>query len=117
MINISKFFIIVVLLTFVLTFLGQLLPKRNKDKKKLSPYECGFDPIKPTRLPFSFRFFLIAILFLIFDLEIVLLLPLPIATLLFKLYKRIKFLLLFIIILILGLYYEWINGGLEWAKD
>lgn len=64
-------------LTLFLMLLGRCLPVLRADVQKIAPYECGFDPINSARLPFSFRFFLIAILFLIFDLEIVLLLVLP----------------------------------------
>lgn len=100
------FFIVVTILTLLMATLGQVLPTHQPDSNKISPYECGFEPIKSRRLPFSFRFFLVAILFLIFDLEIALLLPLPFSSLLFKLDLRILPLLLFIRILVIGLYYE-----------
>ena len=107
--------IIALLIPSILILIGHALPKRKPDKKKKSPYECGFDPIKSARLPFSFRFFLIAILFLIFDLEIALLFPLVPAT-----RKKIRnlniFSNIFIIILTVGLAYEWKQGGLEWAE-
>lgn len=64
-------------LSAVLAVVSFWLPQMTPDQEKLSPYECGFDPLGSARLPFSIRFFLVAILFLLFDLEIALLLPLP----------------------------------------
>lgn len=64
-------------LSIILIIVSFWLPQMNPDAEKLSPYECGFDPLGSARLPFSMRFFLVAILFLLFDLEIALLLPLP----------------------------------------
>jgi len=73
--NLLIFTLIAIILSSLLLFLGYFIPKRKIDLKKRYPYECGFDPLKSARLPFSFRFFLIGILFLIFDLEIALLFP------------------------------------------
>ena len=73
------FLLIATALSIVLSIVGHRLPTRDADQEKLSPYECGFDPKAAARLPFSLRFFLVAILFLLFDLEIALLLPLPTA--------------------------------------
>nr|YP_009680567.1 NADH dehydrogenase subunit 3 [Ophioplocus japonicus]QDH07341.1 NADH dehydrogenase subunit 3 [Ophioplocus japonicus] len=108
---------IIITLTILLSLLGQTLPTRNTDTNKIAPYECGFDPINSSRLPFSFRFFLVAILFLLFDLEIALLLPLPFSTLLSNPNNSTIPLIIFLVILIIGLYFEWINGGLEWANE
>nr|QCE30956.1 NADH dehydrogenase subunit 3 [Hylopezus nattereri] len=103
-------------LSIILTALNFWLAQTNPDSEKLSPYECGFDPLGSARLPFSIRFFLVAVLFLLFDLEIALLLPLPWAS---QLQTPLYTLILtstIILLLTLGLMYEWAQGGLEWAE-
>nr|YP_009369674.1 NADH dehydrogenase subunit 3 [Tripneustes gratilla]AID60593.1 NADH dehydrogenase subunit 3 [Tripneustes gratilla] len=100
----------------VLAAAAHILPSRSVDTEKTSPYECGFDPLNSARLPFSFRFFLVAILFLLFDLEIALLFPLPAANATTNPSILLPISLIFMIILALGLVFEWINGGLEWAE-
>nr|AIW42714.1 NADH dehydrogenase subunit 3 [Willisornis poecilinotus] len=103
-------------LSIILTLLNFWLAQMNPDSEKLSPYECGFDPLGSARLPFSIRFFLVAILFLLFDLEIALLLPLPWATQLQSPLTTLTWSFVIILLLTLGLVYEWIQGGLEWAE-
>nr|ATD83420.1 NADH dehydrogenase subunit 3 [Veniliornis cassini] len=103
-------------LSIALIILNFWLAQTNPDSEKLSPYECGFDPLGSARLPFSIRFFLVAILFLLFDLEIALLLPLPWATQLQSPITSLAWASTIILLLTLGLIYEWIQGGLEWAE-
>nr|YP_007316786.1 NADH dehydrogenase subunit 3 [Heleophryne regis]AEC33143.1 NADH dehydrogenase subunit 3 [Heleophryne regis]AGN71211.1 NADH dehydrogenase subunit 3 [Heleophryne purcelli] len=103
-------------LSITLILLGFWLPIINPDPEKLSPYECGFDPLGSARLPFSMRFFLVAILFLLFDLEIALLLPTPWAAQLIFPLTTVFWATLILILLTLGLIYEWQQGGLEWAE-
>nr|ACY72121.1 NADH dehydrogenase subunit 3 [Hemixos castanonotus]ACY72122.1 NADH dehydrogenase subunit 3 [Hemixos flavala]AYD74797.1 NADH dehydrogenase subunit 3 [Hemixos flavala] len=103
-------------LSIALTALNFWLAQMTPDSEKLSPYECGFDPLGSARLPFSIRFFLVAILFLLFDLEIALLLPLPWAIQLHTPTTTLMWASILIIILTLGLVYEWAQGGLEWAE-
>nr|AFB19855.1 NADH dehydrogenase subunit 3 [Cyanoderma pyrrhops] len=103
-------------LSIILTALNFWLAQMTPDSEKLSPYECGFDPLGSARLPFSIRFFLVAILFLLFDLEIALLLPLPWATQLQNPETTLIWATSLISLLTLGLVYEWTQGGLEWAE-
>nr|AGZ19014.1 NADH dehydrogenase subunit 3 [Idiocranium cf. russeli BMNH 2008.409] len=105
-----------VIITSTLALISFWLPAMNPDTEKLSPYECGFDPLGSARLPFSIRFFLIAILFLLFDLEIALLLPMPWANQLILPLTSLTFATIILILLMLGLIYEWTQGGLEWAE-
>nr|UNO53630.1 NADH dehydrogenase subunit 3 [Ixodes (Pholeoixodes) sp.] len=89
--------------------------KMPADKEKLSPFECGFDPFSLSRVPFSLKFFLISIIFLIFDIEIVIILPLP---LLSQTKNIFFFFSMFTItsLILWGLIYEWNKGVLEWLK-
>nr|AWT08149.1 NADH dehydrogenase subunit 3 [Sternopygus macrurus] len=103
-------------LSLLLALVSFWLPQMNQDAEKLSPYECGFDPLGSARLPFSLRFFLVAILFLLFDLEIALLLPLPWANQLCNPTITFFWATAILILLTLGLIYEWVQGGLEWAE-
>nr|ATU84871.1 NADH dehydrogenase subunit 3 [Pylodictis olivaris]ATU84884.1 NADH dehydrogenase subunit 3 [Pylodictis olivaris]ATU84897.1 NADH dehydrogenase subunit 3 [Pylodictis olivaris]UZC54393.1 NADH dehydrogenase subunit 3 [Pylodictis olivaris]UZC54404.1 NADH dehydrogenase subunit 3 [Pylodictis olivaris] len=108
--------LITLILTMILATVSFWLPQMNPDTEKLSPYECGFDPLGSARLPFSLRFFLIAILFLLFDLEIALLLPLPWGNQLPDPSHTLLWAATILILLTLGLIYEWMQGGLEWAE-
>nr|YP_009034395.1 NADH dehydrogenase subunit 3 [Mulloidichthys vanicolensis]WNH18936.1 NADH dehydrogenase subunit 3 [Mulloidichthys martinicus]BAO84726.1 NADH dehydrogenase subunit 3 [Mulloidichthys vanicolensis] len=107
---------IAILLSTVLAVVSFWLPLMNPDPEKLSPYECGFDPLGSARLPFSMRFFLVAILFLLFDLEIALLLPLPWGDQLSDPLTTFLWATAVLALLTLGLIYEWLQGGLEWAE-
>ena len=107
------FLIISIGLSAVISTASFILSEKTPNKEKVSVYECGFDPFHNPGEPFSIRFFLIAILFLIFDLEITYLLPWSN----FSGYLDLKgqlIIYVFIIILVIGLIYEWIKGGLEW---
>nr|YP_010175347.1 NADH dehydrogenase subunit 3 [Torleya mikhaili]QSL98491.1 NADH dehydrogenase subunit 3 [Torleya mikhaili] len=108
---------ILVVITSVVMALASLLSKKDiNDREKSTPFECGFDPKSSARLPFSLRFFLIAVIFLIFDVEIALLLPLAIilnfTPSLWWFYTAVTFL----VILLVGLYHEWSQGALNWAN-
>nr|YP_002586823.1 NADH dehydrogenase subunit 3 [Barbourisia rufa]BAH15201.1 NADH dehydrogenase subunit 3 [Barbourisia rufa] len=108
--------IIAITLSSVLATISFWLPQITPDYEKLSPYECGFDPLGTARLPFSLRFFLVAILFLLFDLEIALLLPLPWGDQLITPTYTFIWATAVLMLLTLGLIYEWTQGGLEWAE-
>lgn len=105
------------MLTTILILISFWLPPQTPNSEKLSPYECGFDPCSSARLPFSMRFFLIAILFLLFDLEIALLLPLPWAINTGTPTNTLILISTLIILLATGLIYEWSQDALEWADS
>nr|ARF05868.1 NADH dehydrogenase subunit 3 [Rineloricaria cf. lanceolata TEP-2017] len=113
---IMTIFFMTAALSALLALLSFWLPQMNPDGEKLSPYECGFDPLGSARLPFSLRFFLVAILFLLFDLEIALLLPLPWGNQLSNPLSTFILTTVILSLLTIGLIYEWAQGGLEWAE-
>nr|ABG46115.1 NADH dehydrogenase subunit 3 [Hylarana sp. FRIM 1736]ABG46117.1 NADH dehydrogenase subunit 3 [Hylarana sp. FRIM 1418]ABG46119.1 NADH dehydrogenase subunit 3 [Hylarana sp. FRIM 1401]ABG46121.1 NADH dehydrogenase subunit 3 [Hylarana sp. FRIM 826] len=110
------FYLMTILVTSVLALVSFWLPLMSPNTEKLSPYECGFDPLASARLPYSMRFFLVAILFLLFDLEIALLLPTPWAIQLLNPVVALSWASIIIILLTLGFIYEWSQGALEWAE-
>ncbi len=93
--------------------LGFLFGRGSKTKAKLSPYECGFDPFEDARIPFDVRYYLVAILFIIFDLEIAFLFPWAVS--LNKIgISGIMAMGIFLLVLVIGFIYEWKKGALEW---
>ena len=100
-------------LSVIIALASYILSDKTPDKEKVSVYECGFDPFHSPGKPFSIRFFLIAILFLVFDLEISYLFPWSCSSNLISLAGQ-NIVILFLIILTIGLIYEWLKGGLEW---
>nr|APX39699.1 NADH dehydrogenase subunit 3 [Exosoma lusitanicum] len=108
--------LMIYLITMILILLLNLVSKKTfYDREKSSPFECGFDPKTSSRLPFSLHFFLIAIIFLIFDVEITLLLPLLIVMKLTNILSYTIILIFFVMILLIGLYHEWKQGALNWS--
>jgi len=102
-------------LVFLLAWI--LAARSSQDREKFSPFECGFDPKSSARIPFSLRFFLLAVIFLIFDIEIALIIPLPIIlnSYIYSFSSLISA-LVFILILLLGLLHEWREGSLNWTS-
>lgn len=101
--------------TLILTAAWILRARSNSDREKSSPFECGFDPKRTARIPFSIRFFLLAIIFIVFDIEIVLLIPIPTILLSRRSTSTLLTSTLFLIILLLGLIHEWSEGSLDWS--
>nr|YP_010397350.1 NADH dehydrogenase subunit 3 [Glycyphana fulvistemma]UQJ77457.1 NADH dehydrogenase subunit 3 [Glycyphana fulvistemma] len=108
--------ILIFMISLILMMISFIISKKSfMDREKASPFECGFDPKSSSRMPFSLQFFLIAVIFLIFDVEITLLIPLILTMNLCNLMSYFIVTVIFIIILLLGLYHEWNQGALDWA--
>ena len=107
-------FIIVALVIGVAPLaLGKLLGPNRPDPEKLSPYECGFEAFEDARMKFDVRYYLVAILFILFDLEIAFLFPWAVVVNEIGLYGFIS-MMIFLAILVVGFVYEWMKGALEW---
>ena len=93
--------------------LGKLAGPSRPDDKKLSPYECGFEAFEDARMKFDVRFYLVAILFILFDLEIAFLFPWAIVLKEIGTFGFVS-MMVFLAILVVGFVYEWMKGALEW---
>ncbi len=102
-----------IVIGLVLIIAAVVLAVRNPDPEKLSAYECGFNAFDDARMKFDVRFYLVSILFIIFDLEIAFLFPWAVA---FKGVGLIGFwsMMVFLAVLTIGFAYEWKKGALEW---
>lgn len=107
-------FIVMALVIGILPLvLGMLLGPNRPDDEKLSPYECGFEAFEDARMKFDVRFYLVAILFILFDLEIAFLFPWAIVLKEIGTFGFVS-MMVFLAILVVGFVYEWIKGALEW---
>ena len=93
--------------------LGRLLGPHRPDAAKLSPYECGFEAFEDARMKFDVRYYLVAILFILFDLEIAFLFPWAMVLKEIGMFGFVS-MMIFLAILVVGFIYEWMKGALEW---
>ena len=111
--SIILFLIIAIILSFGFIVINFLFSPKKPDPEKLSAYECGFEPFSDSRMEFDVRFYLVAILFIIFDLEIAFLFPWAISLGKIGLLGFIS-MMIFLVILTVGFIYEWKKGALDW---
>nr|YP_009271545.1 NADH dehydrogenase subunit 3 [Hypselodoris festiva]ANX10025.1 NADH dehydrogenase subunit 3 [Hypselodoris festiva] len=110
-------FTIILCLVLIMVYLMTNYISYSDFSEKLTAFECGFDPLSKMRSPFSVRFFLLVVLFLIFDVEIALLFPvLSIFQTNLSLATSSAF-MLFILILLFGMFHEWNEGALDWINS
>ena len=111
--SIFLFLIFSIILSMIVFFLSFFLSSKLDDAEKLSAYECGFNPFSDSRSEFDVKFYIVAILFLIFDLEISFLFPFSVALNAIAL-EGVYSMLFFLFILTIGFFYEWKKGALDW---
>ena len=98
---------------FLMLTTGKFVSPNRPDPEKLSPYECGFEAFEDARMKFDVRYYLIAILFILFDLEIAFLFPWAVVLPEIGLFGYVS-MMIFLLILVIGFVYEWKKGALEW---
>lgn len=113
--KIFVFLIVALVFVAISLFIAKLIRPKRPTKEKLTAYECGEDTIGSPWVKFNIRFYVVALIFLIFDVEVVLLFPWALS------YKEFGFYgflvgIIFLIILAIGMFYEWRKGDLEWAR-
>nr|AND96033.1 NADH deshydrogenase subunit 3 [Cleptocaccobius convexifrons] len=109
--------LLIFIISNILIMLSSIISKKSyMDREKSSPFECGFNPKSSSRMPFSLHFFLIATIFLIFDVEITLLIPMMLIIKISSMINLSLIIFFFMIILLIGIYYEWNQGALNWTK-
>jgi NADH-quinone oxidoreductase subunit A len=115
--NTLTFFILFIpALVLVLLLVNTLLAVNKPYSEKVSPYECGFTPLGDARQKFSVQFYLVAILFIVFDLEVLFLFPFAVSLYEVSL-MGFWVVILFLIVLTIGFVYEWSKGALKFTKD
>ena len=107
------FFSACCVLSLIIIGFSFILTEKNSYKNKVSAYECGFETINYPSYPFSIKFFVVGVIFLIFDLEIIYIIPWSYCSSILTL-KCQLIIETFIVFIIIGLIYEWVKGGLEW---
>ncbi|MGH8655387.1 MAG: NADH-quinone oxidoreductase subunit A [Gammaproteobacteria bacterium] len=107
------FLIVAAVLAMAVLAIGFVLGPQHPDAEKLSPYDCGFEAFEDARMKYDVRSYLIAILFIIFDLEIAFLFPWAVVLREISLFGFLA-MLIFLAILVVGFAYEWKKGALEW---
>ncbi|MDD2684646.1 MAG: NADH-quinone oxidoreductase subunit A [Gallionella sp.] len=107
------FVVIGIVMGVVPVILGKLVSPNRPDSEKLSPYECGFEAFEDARMKFDVRYYLVAILFILFDLEIAFLFPWAIVLKEIGTFGFVS-MMIFLAILVVGFIYEWMKGALEW---
>ena len=107
------FFLVAVGFALATVFLSAIIGKRKVTPQKMLPYECGMDPFGAARQPFSVKFYIVAMLFIIFDIEAVFLYPWAVVFKDLKIFGLVE-MAVFIAILFVGFIYVWKKGALEW---
>ncbi len=105
--------VLTTVLSFVIVFMSRLLGPRRPTQRKLEPYESGMTPIGPAMRRLPVKFYLVAVLFILFDIEVVFFLPFAVVARQLGLFALIE-MAVFIVILLVGYVYAWRKGALEW---
>nr|AOY39688.1 NADH dehydrogenase subunit 3 [Scolytinae sp. BMNH 1040146] len=109
-------FITLMISLIMIIMLNLIAKKTFYDREKMSPFECGFDPKNLARMPFSLQFFLIAIIFVIFDVELTLFIPLILILKSSSMIHMSITIMIFLMLLIFGIFHEQSQGSLNWIK-